>query len=83
VDLKRIGHGTSSEQNADGAVTAHVFDIFTCTGDYTQLQKREVSDAYWDDPKRILADMKSNPTSAKYAGGFRASLPKYLHSRET
>jgi isopentenyldiphosphate isomerase len=82
VDLKRIGHGVSlNQRKADGTLTTHVFDVFTCTAFYKQLQKAEVEDAYWDDPNDILEDMMSDTSSAKYAGGFRASLPIYLASR--
>jgi isopentenyldiphosphate isomerase len=85
VQLTKIDHATSDEYTANGGITRHVFDIFVCTADFSQIQEDEVTAAYWADPHDVWIDMNRNASKAVYAGGFRASLPRYLthHDRST
>ena len=84
VELKRLGHGESHERRSDdSSIKTHVFDIFSCTADPGQLQKDEVRAVYWADPHELQDDMLRDLSDAKYAGGFRASLPIYLAARRT
>lgn len=79
VELTPIGHGVSEEILPElGEHRVHVMEIFSCVGNPGDLQKDEVRDVYWTDPKEILAEMDKNPDDKKFSGGFRASLPIYL-----
>jgi isopentenyldiphosphate isomerase len=84
VQLMRLGHGRSlSPRSADGNTSAHVFDIFRCNAAPGELQATEVADVFWRDPYAVLADMEVDRHSARYAEGFKASLPIYLKARKS
>lgn len=82
VTLRKIGRGRSEEgSREDDKFVVHLFDIFVCEGEPTNLQKSEVSDTYWASPRTILDDMATGRRGVRYAGGFLASLPIYLEWR--
>ena len=83
VELRKIGHGISRERSSDGSIKTHVFDVFVCTGEPGELQASEVSGTYWADAQELMRDMSDSKSNARYAGGFRASLPIYLGWRTT
>lgn len=79
VELIRVGHGVSEEIIPElGEHRVHVMEIFSCVGNPGELQKDEVRDVYWADPKEVLAEMESDFEDKKFSGGFRTSLPIYL-----
>lgn len=79
VELTRVGHGVSEEIIPElGEHRVHVMDIFSCIGSPGELQKDEVRDVYWADPKEVLAEMERDPLNQKFSGGFRTSLPIYV-----
>ena len=79
IELNLVGHGVSEENvyGIDGH-RVHVMQIFSCVGEPGKLQKEEVRDVYWADPKEVLAEMLEKPNDMKFSGGFRVSLPIYL-----
>jgi isopentenyldiphosphate isomerase len=82
VELKKIGHGVChNETSEDGGLATHVFDVFSCVGEPGQLQEDEVKGVYWADPQEVLSDMQTGKSGARYAGGFRVSLPIYMEAR--
>jgi isopentenyldiphosphate isomerase len=82
VKINLIGHGVS-EENVSGmdGHRVHVMQIFSCVGEPGELQKEEVRDVYWANPKEVLKEMIENPTDMKFSGGFRVSLPIYLANK--
>lgn len=78
VEINLVGHGVS-EENVSGVDghRVHVMQIFSCIGEPGELQKEEVRDVYWANPKEVLREMTENPTDMKFSGGFRVSLPIY------
>ena len=83
VEINLVGHGVS-EENVSGVDghRIHVMQIFSCIGEPGKLQKEEVRDVYWANPKDVLAEMLSKPNDMKFSGGFRVSLPIYLESKK-
>lgn len=83
IELNIVGHGVSEEIISDkGEHRVHVMQIYSCMGNNGELQKDEVHDVYWSDPKKVLTEMLNNPTDMKYSGGFRVSLPIYLAKKK-
>ena len=82
IELKLVGNGVS-EENVSGVDghRVHVMQIFSCIGKPGELQKEEVKDVYWANPKDVLKEMTENPTDLKFSGGFRVSLPIYLSQK--
>lgn len=82
TEINFVGHGVSEEILPDrGEHRVHVMNIFSCKGEPGELQKEEVRDVYWADPKKVLVEMMENPNDMKFSGGFRVSLPIYLSSK--
>lgn len=83
IELNLVGHGVS-EENVSGVDghRVHVMQIFSCVGGPGELQKEEVRDVYWANPKEVFKEMVENPTDMKFSGGFRVSLPIYLESKK-
>lgn len=82
IEIKFVGRGVS-EENVSGVDghRIHVMQIFSCIGEPGELQKEEVRDVYWANPKEVLKEMTENPTDMKFSGGFRVSLPIYLATK--
>lgn len=81
-NLKFIGHSISEELVLNiGEHRVHVMQIFSCMAEPGALQKDEVRDVYWANPKKILEEMIEKPTDMKFSGGFRTSLPIYLATK--
>jgi isopentenyl-diphosphate delta-isomerase len=82
IEINFVGHGVSEEIIPDmGEHRVHVMQIFSCIGKPGELQKEEVRDVYWANPKEVLKEMTENPTDIKFSGGFRVSLPIYLATK--
>jgi isopentenyl-diphosphate delta-isomerase len=82
VSLTFVGKGVSEEGIPSmGEHRVHVMHIFSCVGEPGTLQKDEVRDVYWANPKEVLAEMLEKPTDMKFSGGFRVSLPIYLATK--
>lgn len=75
---------TASSNEAPPAFTehrVHRMHIFSCIAEPGNLQEEEVEGVLWADPIKVLEEMEANPTSTKWSGGFRTSLPIFLASR--
>lgn len=79
VELKYIGHSRTWKERYSDTVVSHVFDIFSCIAEPSELQADEVKSAYWSDPKVILDEMQKD--KSKFCGGFVESLKVYLATR--
>ncbi len=77
IELNFVGNGISGV----GGQSVHVMKIFSCVGVPGELQKDEVRDVYWADPKVVLKEMIENSTDMKFSEGFRVSLPIYLAAK--
>jgi isopentenyl-diphosphate delta-isomerase len=81
AELKFVGGDVSDEILSDDTVhRVHRMHIFSCTGVPGELQKEEVEGVLWVDPHEVFDDMRANPDSTKWSGGFRTSLPVFLSS---
>lgn len=79
IQINLIGSGVSEEVVPDiDEHRVHVMQIYSCLGEPGKLQKDEVKEVYWADPRTILEEMLANPNDMKFSGGFRVSLPIYL-----
>lgn len=79
VELLYVGKGRSDERPPIFNQTrVHVMQIFSCVAEPGELQTEEVEGVYWADPSTILEDMRLDPESTKYSGGFRTSLPIFM-----
>ena len=82
IKINFIGHGISEEIIPNiGEHRVHVMQIFSCVGEPGELQKDEVHNVYWANPREVLTEMMEKPTDIKFSGGFRVSLPIYLATK--
>lgn len=80
VELKYIGHSRTWNEKYPGVKVSHVFDIFCCVAEYTELQEDEVQDVYWADPNEILVEIQRD--RGKFCNGFVESLKVYLSAQD-
>ena len=82
VELVYIGRGVSEEITPDKKEhRIHIMQIFSCIEEPKELQKDEVLNVYWANPKEILNEMKEKPNDTKFVNSFRISLPIYMATK--
>lgn len=82
VELAYVGGGVSEEVVPDlEEHRVHIMQIYSCRGNPGKLQKEEVRDIYWANPKEVLKEMLDNLNDMKFSGEFRTSLPIYVATK--
>jgi isopentenyl-diphosphate delta-isomerase len=80
VELKEIGKAKCRDSHIgfDGKLfnSRHIFVIFVWKGEPVQLNREEVKDAWWADPREVQKNMELEPV--KYTNGFIESLKVLL-----
>jgi 16S rRNA (adenine1518-N6/adenine1519-N6)-dimethyltransferase len=76
VKLIEVGSGRVDEPRFN---SVHVFKIFSCAAEPKQLQKDEVKDVYWKDPKTVWEEMENDPNDDIYTRCFKKTLQIYLN----
>jgi isopentenyl-diphosphate delta-isomerase len=84
VELEEIGKAKCHDKhlNKDGSLfnSRHIFMIYKTHAEPVELNREEVKDAWWADPKEVLKDMGVSPE--KYTAGFRESLKVFLEHQK-
>lgn len=54
----------------------HMFRVYVCKANPVKLDKDEVKNVFWANPKEVWKDMQINPE--KYTNGFKSTLKLFL-----
>lgn len=75
VELEEVGKIFNDEiEPSTGHHIRHQDTIFKVKANPVKVNKDEIQEVFWKDPKEILEDMAKDPTNLKYTNGFKIAL---------
>lgn len=80
VELLEFATDKVDEIKPDGSHPNHQYTIYKVKASPKEINKEEVANVYWANPKDVLLDMEKDPNHVKYTKGFKITLKRFLQN---